>query len=543
MRKSWLLFKSLFCLSPLVIGFAQLAPLDNKSGIHLSNLYYPKNTTPDAAVIRIDPNITYQRMVGWEATDYLADWPGHAKSYPKYVTNLLDLAVNDLGINRIRLQIHSGDENSVDYAGQFLNGQITEKEYLHNPGYAYTTVNDNEDSFIINPEGFHFTWLDWRIESVVLPMKQLVGVNGEQLYINLCVVDFLNKNKLHSNNPEEYAEFILAIFQHMQEKYGFTPDGLEIQLEPNNKWDPTKLGKALVAAGKRLQENGFNPQITAPSNPDMTQAANWIDAMIQNPEVLNFLTELSYHRYGKENEESLERIRNDAETYGLKTAMLEHIGADYNELVSDLTLGAVSSWAQYTLLGKKDNGGQYFILDESDINNPKIYYGSRTKFLRQYFKFIRNGAVRIGADSNDDRFTPVAFTNKNGGFVVVVKADSGGQIAINGLPAGTYGVNYMTQEEFGKQQSDISIQDGETLRIEIPDVGVITVYSKGVSLISVTPTAISVKPPTSSLPLVVTTELPGVTLLSPTSQVTSPSDIKTPVDLARPGCSGSIPNR
>src|SRR5690606_3751967 len=103
----------------------------------------------------------------------------------------------------------------------------------------------------------------------------------------------------------------------------------------------------------------------------------------------------------------------------------------------DLTLANVSAWQQYTLAfpSSNDNGGRYYNVDLSNPNNPIITSGSRTKLLRQYFKFVRAGARRIGATSASASFEPVSFINTNGTYVVVVKANSGGSFSVGGLPA------------------------------------------------------------------------------------------------------------
>ncbi len=67
------------------------------------------------------------------------------------------------------------------------------------------------------------------------------------------------------------------------------------------------------------------------------------------------------------------------------TAMLEHIGADYQTLHHDLTRGRNSAWQRFVLsfLGS-DDGTQYFWIDQSNPDQPIVNMGSRTSFLRQY---------------------------------------------------------------------------------------------------------------------------------------------------------------
>ena len=158
--------------------------------------------------------------------------------------------------------------------------------------------------------------------------------------------------------------------------------------------------------------------------------------------------------------------------------MLEHIGSGYEDLHKDLKLANNSAWQQFTLaFPASDNGGHYYTIGGSP-GNPTVNIGSRTKFLRQYFKFIREGAVRIKADSTNNNFDPVAFINKNGKYVVVVKANSGGAFTVGGLPAGPYGITYTTGSQYNQSMPDVTITGSQAVNANIPSGGVITIYRR-----------------------------------------------------------------
>ena len=76
-------------------------------------------------------------------------------------------------------------------------------------------------------------------------------------------------------------------------------------------------------------------------------------------------------------------------------------------------------------------------------------------------------------------FSPAAFINANGGYVVVIKADRGGRFTIKGLPSGTYGLTYTTEGANGETLPDVDLTGpSEALTAEIPAMGLITVYAK-----------------------------------------------------------------
>jgi hypothetical protein len=433
-------------------------------------------TSSDRSVITLDPNATYQMIIGWEAVAQIGqfDFPGEFHLWKETVAHL---AVTELGINRLRLAIRSGAENPVDYFTPYITGQSPRSSWT---SHWYEIKNDNSDPFVINPNGFQFSELDHNIDNAVTPLKQRLEAEGEKLYINLNYTG--SSAPEHRDSPQEYAEFILAAFLHLRDKYGWVPDAVEAILEPDEAaWSGTQVGSAIAVAGSRLRTNGFGPVFIAPSNSSMARAITWFDQMIEVPGALQYLSELSYHRYSGVSDANLRAIASRAEGYGLYTSMLEHVGSGYEDLHNDLKTGRNSAWQQYTLAyPTSDNGAQYYTIDLSNPSTPRVNMGSRTKFLRQYFKYIRRGAQRIGASADSGDFDPLAFINTDGKYVVVVKANRGGAFSVQGLPAGTYGVKYTTASQYDVDAADQTIVAGQALEASIPDTGVITVFARSI---------------------------------------------------------------
>ena len=233
-----------------------------------------------------------------------------------------------------------------------------------------------------------------------------------------------------------------------------------------------------------MKTEGFNPGIIAPSSETLPKAIFWFDQMKTVPEIFNHWTDYSYHRYGGGTDDKLQTIASQAKTNGLNTAMLEWWSSSnsYEFLHKDLKIGNNSAWLQSTVGGppatfSTPGAMRIFGIDESNLSDP-VVMNPKTKFLRQYYKFIRSGAVRIKAISNDPKFDPLAFVNTDGKTVVVVKTSQFGSIIIQNLPAGTYGAKYTTFSEYDVDWPDITINAGEVLTTSIPAKGVITIYSK-----------------------------------------------------------------
>ena len=420
---------------------------------------------PVDATVSVDTTQHFQTMTGWEATAQAGqEDPG----FGGWQTQLLDLAANDLGINRLRVEVTSGAENPADNYALSRAGQVNWQSV------RYQAVNDNDDPNVINPAGFHFSQVDLEVESIVLPLRLRLQARGEHLYLNLNYVSF-NQGGLIHGNAAEYAEFLLALFVHLRDRYGVVPDAVEVILEPDNGtiWNGSSIGAAIVAAGQRLAAAGFHPEFIGPSVTNMGNTVPYLDNMLQAPGASGYLKEIAYHRYGGVSETNLQAIASRGAERGLRTAMLEHIGADVEELYDDLTVGQVSAWQQFTLaFPTTDNGGQYYV-----ISGGVPVIGSRTVGLRQYFHYVRAGAIRVGAASDHaDLVRPVAFENVGNAPLVVLHMARAGTVALRGMRPGQYGVT--TSDSAHPTLTAVTAASDGSLTVNVPSAAIVTVFSK-----------------------------------------------------------------
>jgi hypothetical protein len=398
-----------------------------------------------SATIALNSAITYQTIVGWEAESQSGQID--SPRFPQYKDYLFDQAVNDLGINRVRL----------------------------GTGPA-------------SPTSFNLASIDSQMLSVVLPLKQRLEARGEKLWINGIYThdDRFGNTILQSAN---YARAVLALYRHMQQVYGIVPDSWEVGLEPGLfGWpSPHVYADAFVAAGDILARNGFTPYLVGPSSECGlgTALTFYSQAVAHNPRMRSagYHKEFAYHNYCAPSDAEYQQLQDLARAANLRTAMLEHGGATYGELHNDLKKGGVSAWEQYTLAyPTDDNGYQYYWIDQGQATpSGMVNMGYRTRFLRQYFKFIRAGARRIDASTTNSAFDPVAFVNADGKWVVVVKVSTGGTLDIQGLPAGTYGIKYTTDSQYDVDVADVTISGEQLVSATMPAAGVITIYAKTTS--------------------------------------------------------------
>jgi hypothetical protein len=453
---------------------------------------------------------TYQTMgyqVGgvwtgsWEATDVLGNDGDPA--YSLFADQMMDMAIDEFNINRIRLEIRSSEENVVSAWQTWRDSGVTgnSPEYCRWRESRYATVDDGGGPDHINWSGFRFNELDNHIENVIIPYREKLARRGTPLFINLNYVSFNRQifrpggscapntpalDYHHSRDPREYAEFILAAYMHMQKKYGFVPHSLEVILEPENTssgypgnawpaWDLEFTIAAAEAAADKLAANGFTPRLILPSGTSAATVALWAEPILQHFESrgkLHYIQEIAYHPYRGKSNANRSIIASTAAQYRVNTSQLEWYSmSDISDMHDDLKVGNNSAWQLYTF-------PYYINVDTSSPGDPVLRYSKIGRYIRQYQKFIQPGAIRVEATTNHSGFDPLAFRNPTGHYVVVVRTREQGDFRITGLPAGRYGIRYTTNDRLGADLSDIDLRAGGTLATSIPATGVITIYGK-----------------------------------------------------------------
>lgn len=434
---------------------------------------------PSGPTIALNEGSVQQTMGGWEL-QVLPTVRDYRDIVP-FMSPLMDQAVNDFGLNRVALGIFPGVENSSGSCQQqYLDGVTTEAAFLRD--CAYRPVNDNSDPGSINPNGFQWQVLDWQIDTMLLPMKRRLEARGEKLYVGIRYGGFGGGSYEPRDNPAEYAELVLALFEHVRSKYGFVPDGYDIINEPDQTsgWNnPALIGRVAAAVGARLEAAGFRPELTGPSTANKANAAPYFDTMMAQSGARTYLKELTWHCYNDTGTNTAATIAAKAVEYGVRTAQTEcwTTGNNYQVMLQDLKGSRNSTWS----MGPINAPNGYYSVE----SNGSITLRDRPKYMRQYFKYIRMGARRIAATASVDQLDPVAFINTDGRYVVVVKAAAASAFTITNLPAGRYGIystlgpDASTVSSFDVTAADQTVGSNGQLAASIQGAGVITIYAKG----------------------------------------------------------------
>lgn len=422
-------------------------------------------------VVTIDTSVRYQVMRGWELTADYPEKPTDPATFLQYNDLLADL-VKRGGIDRLRVEVRSGAETNDEPFKQFFEEGLPYEAWKK---HRYPSINDNDDAHKINWEGFDFSELDHHIRKTVLPMRKLLEARGERLVVNVCFVSFGGESPLH-RDPEEYGEFVLAAYLYMQKNYGFVPDMWEVLLEPDRdepKWTGEMIGEAIVAASRRLRENGFEPAFVAPSVTDMNNAVPYMRGIASVPGALKDVVEFSFHPYRHRSQRNLRRIGALGKELNLPTSMLEWwFGkATHSVLHEDLKTANVSAWQGRVVRG--------FFAGTENGTGPARPFKPDTLFTSVYFRNIRLGAVRVGARSNSIWLNPVAFSNANGGIAVLLLAKRQTRGLVDDLPKGRYKVSYTTPNGSFELATE-EIDDGGQIAFSVPEASLVLISSQPV---------------------------------------------------------------
>lgn len=432
--------------------------------------------------IRVDDTQRFQTIRGWEVSDRVWETDKKANlfdgSWIPLADQIASALVTRVGINNLRLQVSSGAENPRDSWQSFIDGRMS---YTDHRNTLYEAVNDNDDPAILNPAGFVFTGLDLHVEHVMLPMRRALAAQGEKLFVTLTFVDFNWTDGRTSltlgQNPAEYGEFILAAFTHLDRRYGFVPDALEIILEPENTdhWSGRAIGEAIVAVTDRLAAAGYRPQIIAPSTTWAERAVPYLQDILSVPGAAERIDMLAYHRYGPFTSGALPEIAGAARQLGLQTGMLEFTDGDIDMLIEDLTVANVSAWQQYGVARKVQDGtpvssASYYLdgLFRGDQFDG-LAVPLRTAKLAVVFRALRAGAVRIAAVSDDSDVDVMAALRPKGGIVTILRVHDGTDATVDGLADGPYSLSGVTDDGNRVEPQGVVVSGGKVTLLDLPE--------------------------------------------------------------------------
>lgn len=384
--------------------------------------------------------------MGWGSTNDLVpfppadDGPGELRHVPEWLKlEMIDDAVNVLGINRIRVQ-----------------GQYRGKEW--------EPVNDNDDPNKINWAAFRTRFLDAKMSYFILPLKKAVEARGDPFDYYISFNNYPGAMPAHlTGTSDEFVEFYFSFVKYLAEKHKLPPNYIVLQNEPGHAdkhtspaWHATmikKLGPKFRALGipTKIQ---FQDQIAPPG------LWHYINALKNDSKVWPHVGVLSYHVYGKL-DPARSQIRDFGIAKGIPRASTE--GAMFRHLYGDLTEGGCSYWEiSYGFSGINDWSADGAIYN---VNFNRTSFSRRRGFwkIRQVSAYARPGAVRIDATVTGGTMKALAFIKDKKVTVMLLSDGQKGTTTIKGLPEGTYGIS---KSPYGEELGLRTVKKGGSLSVD-----------------------------------------------------------------------------
>ena len=399
-----------------------------------------------AQTVTVDVTTNRQTIRAWAAGNDVGcvDYPVSCQGYRN---ELLDTAVA-MGLNGVHMTLQIAEvEDNADLFQTWINTNADAPHANRNAWIANngSPTNDNADPNTISASGLVWGRFNHTMNQIVVPMRQKLAARGEKLHLSFVMGHTSLSNQYFVDNPAEYGEWVLALWNKFQTTYGFVPDALEIMGEPDHgdrQVTPAELVAMLNAARTRLLAAGHaEPLFYAPGTVSGPAARQYyLDMKTANATAAGYIDVLTYHRYVDIDDTLLGNLFNTANTDGkLGTGMTEY-DQRYNisKLWADLKVGhgVLHSALSLGYPSSTDWGHLLYPTGSGPYTINKV---NRVKYMEHIWKYVRGGAVAKRVTNSHASCDGLAFRNPNGTYVVVLKASGAVTCTVANLPPGTYG--------------------------------------------------------------------------------------------------------
>lgn len=371
------------------------------------NVYVSALEAAAAADITIDLTKKYQEIDGFGA------FMGSGNNDPDTIISL----ASDIGMSMARFGV--------------IGGGFEEK-------------NDNSDPNVINLAGFNPSALSISNMQRIVPFvdKFIVTFWSPAGWMKLNkwedgVENWATDNKLDPKYYEEYAEEVVAMIKVVKRETGKDIYGIGLQNEPqfNEPYpscqvNPTEFRDIIKVVGARLDAEGYGnvKLFWAEALPAQGAIKQYIDAVKNDPVAKNYADVVAIHNYdadgasvggaGCDYWKNIYTWAQSGDTK-YKTWMTETSGHADNwegamtlagNIFNALECGNASAWVFWSFSVSEGSAAYGLVVG----NRPT----SRYYISKQYYKFIRPGAVRVDAVSAG--IPAIAFNDEKAKTVSVV---------------------------------------------------------------------------------------------------------------------------
>ncbi|MDF3128556.1 glycoside hydrolase family 30 beta sandwich domain-containing protein [Kiritimatiellaeota bacterium B1221] len=404
-------------------------------------------TGAQAVEIIIDPHTTYQTIGGWGWVNSLP-----SDLSPEFREELIFEIVDQFGLNRQRFEIPAGNK-------------------YHSHRWEWS--NDDADPKHTTWDNFTLDLLDQRIRETTAPFVQHVRDRGDpyDMFVSFSFYDGGSSGPPPAwilNNPGEYVEFAMSLLLRLKHVYGLEANHICILNEPgyHNVFALSTIRDKIAVLGPRMAAAGLKTRIQYPEAVNVGNAMNtFITPTASDDDMWSWIGNISYHRYGSTS--LLPDLAAFAASKNLTTAMTEHSNLNIDRLYEDLTVGNISYWDVYGI------GSEIDLTNYNHLVRKNWYWR-----FRQITQYVRPGAVRVAASSDDSQLRTLAW-DKDGAMVLNLLNNSDNvtrTVNIQGLPPGTYGLSGARSTAAPIERGIQTVGAGGTLTLTLPGSTIYTLY-------------------------------------------------------------------
>ncbi len=321
-------------------------------------------------------------------------------------------------------------------------------------------VNDNDDPFVLNMAALNHNAFDWNylkklkdngVEKFILTLWSPPAWMKESLSYALVeqAIEWENtQNKVLPYMYDEYAENVVATIRLIKEEAGIDIYAVCPQNEPafNEPYESAILGPAqfvnfIKVLGPRLQAEGLNTKIYMPEQVygiGFYSMYDYITALNADPIANQYVDIVAVHGYAADGitpgipDFSGWKYLFDASQAGThpKQLWMTETFLQYNGFTDAMKVaGAIHGGLRYGNISWWTNWAFEGVQITKNLPNSAFYT------TKNYFKYVRPGAVRVGSSSTNPDIMEVAFyhpVNKTYTIILLNKAASANSVQITG---------------------------------------------------------------------------------------------------------------
>jgi len=377
-----------------------------------------------------------------------------------------DMVVDDLGVSLVRVEIPASLE----------------------------PFNDDAD-----PDHFNWDGFDLREMDRLLRFCQEFDKRGVKRFLGdtFSPPGFLKTNRvvdwggaIRADMWEEYAEFMTAFVILARKNYGINITDITIQNEllfiewyASCVYHPQAAREAVRALMRRFKRDGIATRIHMPEDMmSYSRMMAYVAPTMADPETREFPGHFCTHRLGGFDE--VQHWLQSTRQYGRQNWMTETSGHPQNwtgamKMASDIydyvVGGDFSVWVYLRLTQDANSVGGLMV----DGRPAAKYYAAK-----HYYRYVRPGALRVGAQCADGDLLVSAFRHDVDGTLTVVLINRSDQEAAvrlsargNGLPT-AYALYHSTESEGCEEKGEV----GASPEFTMPAKSIVTLYGRSDAL-------------------------------------------------------------